>query len=146
VVNSAIQGSCATLAKRSIVRMVRDEIPNRGWDRRVKGAPLARFLMPIHDETVWSVHRDIVMDFIPVLRAAMTEHADIVKTLPLDCTVAIGKTFKPFDKKHPVLTQIELDEAMPIEGVIPPELAGQKLPDDIVARVVRFIADAKVAA
>jgi len=139
IVNSLIQGSCATLAKRSILRL-RELVTEAGIADQV------RFMMPIHDELVYSVHRDVVMIFIPLLRQAMTEHKDIIKTLPLACTVAIGKTFKPFDFKRPALTQIELDEASPIEGVIPQELEGQKLDDDMVRRVIAFIADAKVAA
>jgi DNA polymerase I-like protein with 3'-5' exonuclease and polymerase domains len=138
-VNAKVQGTCATLAKRSIIRMIA-EIERRGWTGK------ARFMMPIHDELVWSVHRDLVPEFIPVLRAVMANHPDIVTSLPLHCTVSVGRTFKPFDSKNPAFSQIELDEAEPIEGVIPMELRGQVLPDDIVRRVIEFVADAKVAA
>lgn len=138
-VNAKIQGSCATLAKRSILRMIA-EIERRGWKGR------ARFMMPIHDELVWSVHRDLVTEFIPVLRAVMADHRDIVPSLPLHCTVSVGRTFKPYDPKNPAFSQIELDEAEPLEGIIPKELEGKPLPDDIVARVVQFVADARMAA
>lgn len=138
-VNAKVQGTCATLAKRSILRML-DEIEKRGWTGKV------RFMLPIHDELVWSVHRDLVTEFIPVLREVMADHPDIISTLPLHCTVSVGRTFKPFDPKNPAFSQIELDEAEPIEGLIPMELQGEPLPDDIVARVVQFVADAKLAA
>jgi DNA polymerase I-like protein with 3'-5' exonuclease and polymerase domains len=136
-VNGKVQGTCATLAKRSILRM-KAEIERRGWD--------SRFMFPVHDETVWSVHRDLVPEFITTLRSVKTNHPDIVTSLPLHCTVSVGRTFKPFDKLNPAFSQIELDEAEPIDGVIPRELQGQVLPDDIVKRVIEFVADAKVAA
>jgi DNA polymerase I-like protein with 3'-5' exonuclease and polymerase domains len=138
-VNAKIQGTCATLAKRSIIRMIA-EIERRGW------AGKARFMMPIHDELVWSVHRDLVTEFIPVLRAVMADHSDIVQTLPLHCTVSVGRTFKPYDEKNPAFSQIELDEAPWIDNLIPRELEGQVLPDDIVRRVIEFVADARIAA
>lgn len=138
-VNAKVQGTCATLAKRSIIRMIA-EIERRGWTGK------ARFMMPIHDELVWSVHRDLVEEFIPVLRAVMADHSDIVKTLPLHCTVSVGRTFKPYDEANPAFSQIELDEAPHIEGLIARELEGQVLPDDIVKRVIAFVADARLAA
>lgn len=138
-VNAMVQGTCATLAKRTIVKM-RREITRRGWEQLVK------FKMPIHDELVYSVHRDIVEEFIPVFRACMVDHTDIVTTLPLHCTVSVGRTFKPYDSKDPAFSQIELDEAPAIPGLIDPELEGGPLPDDVVKRVVQFVAEAKRAA
>lgn len=137
LVNADIQGSCATLAKQSIINLI-PMLEEAGIADKV------RFMMPIHDELVFSVHRDVVMIFIPLLRKAMCTHPNVVKTLPLDCTVAIGKTFRPYDATP--FSQWELDEATPFGDLIPPELQGHKLPDDIVARVVNFIADAKVPA
>jgi DNA polymerase I-like protein with 3'-5' exonuclease and polymerase domains len=148
-VNAKIQGTCSTLAKRSVINM-RAEIERRGWANYVaesqRPGGRGRFMMPIHDETVWSVHRDLAPEFIPVLRAVKTNHPDIVTSLPLHCTVSVGRTFKPYDSKNPAFSQIELDEAEPIEGLIDCELEGKPLPDDIVRRVIEFVADAKVAA
>src|SRR3546814_9029540 len=82
------------------------------------------------------------MIFIPLRRKAMCTHPNVVKTLPLDCTVSIGKTFRPYNGT--AFSQFELDEcSSEIDGIVPKELLGKKLPDDIVARVVNFIADAK---
>lgn len=137
-VNAKIQGSCATLAKQSILAL-------RVLVREAGIADKVRFMMPIHDELVFSVHRDVVMTFIPLLRQAMSNHPNVVKTLPLDCTVAIGRTFRPYDGT--AFSQFELDEcSAEIEGVVSKDLLGKKLPDDIVARVVNYIADAKVPA
>jgi len=134
VVNAMIQGTCATLAKRSILRL-RTLCGEAGlrWGEQV------RLMMPIHDELVWSVHKDCVMEFIPLLRRAMTEHPTIVSSLPLHCTVAIGRTFRPFNKLDPRLSQIELDEAQMIEGVIEKELEGKPLPDHKIQELLKWM-------
>lgn len=134
VVNAMIQGTCATLAKRSILQ-VKTLVEEAGmvWGKDV------RLMMPIHDELVWSVHRNCVMAFIPLLRKAMTTHPSIVKRLPLHCTVAIGRTFRPFNKADPRLSQIELDEAQFIEGVIPKELEGTVLKEDKINELLEYI-------
>jgi DNA polymerase I-like protein with 3'-5' exonuclease and polymerase domains len=146
-VNGMIQGTCATLAKRSILRTA-ELVENAGLNDlvRVEGVRNSRFMMPIHDELVYSVHRDVVMDFIPLLRSAMCEHPEIVRSLPLSCNVAVGRTFRPFDKLNPAFSQIELDEAFVIDGVIGQEWEGKKLSNDKVAEVIDFISKAKVAA
>jgi DNA polymerase I-like protein with 3'-5' exonuclease and polymerase domains len=139
-VNAMIQGTCAALAKRSILRL-RQLVDEADIADRV------RFMIPIHDELVFSVHQSVVTTFIPLLRQAMCEHPEIVKSLPLNCSVAVGRTFRPFDKTNPAFSQIELDEVLgSIDGVIGPEWEGKKLPDDKVAEVIDFISKAKVAA
>lgn len=130
VVNALIQGTCATLAKRTILRLKR-MCDDAGVQHRL--------MMPIHDELVFSVPRRDVMRFIPLLRAAMTEHPEIVKTLPLDATVAIGRTFRPFNKEDPRLSQIELDEAQFIDGVVGKELEGTKLSDSKVEELLDYM-------
>lgn len=124
-VNSMIQGSCAGMAKKAILEL-RETSDNR----------YARFMMPIHDELVYSVHKDYVLDFIPILKQAMNKQETYVKTLPLHCTVALGKTFGVKD-------QIELDEARPIEGVIPEKYRGLALPDNIIQNVVNYVMESK---
>lgn len=122
-VNTMIQGSCAGMAKRAILTILATA------DQR-----LFRFMKPIHDELVFSVHKDYVLEFIPLLRAAMNHQPVFVKNLPLHCTVAIGKTFGVND-------QIELDEASYIEGVVPKELVGQPLPEVYIQKVLDYITD-----
>jgi DNA polymerase I-like protein with 3'-5' exonuclease and polymerase domains len=131
IVNAYIQGSCSTIAKRSIIRCI-ELCKEAGISNRV------RFMMPVHDELVYSVHKDVVMIFIPLLRKAMTEHPEIFKRLPLDCTVSIGRTFKPYDGT--VFSQWELDEANPKgNNIIPVDFQGKKLPDELVAEVVAYM-------
>ena len=124
-VNAMIQGSCAGMAKQAIIAI------NAQADHRY-----FRFMMPIHDELVFSVHKDYVLEFIAIMRRCMNNQTTFVKNLPLHCTVAIGKTFGVKD-------QIELDEASPIEGVIPERYAGQPLPDDIVQNVINYVMESK---
>jgi DNA polymerase I-like protein with 3'-5' exonuclease and polymerase domains len=133
-VNAMIQGSCATLAKRSILTLQK-----LCADAGLEWGKDYRLMMPIHDELVWSVRRSCVMQFIALLRQAMTNHPDLVTRLPLHCTVAIGRTFRPFNKADPKLSQIELDEAQFIDGVVPKELEGTALPDDKVAELLDWI-------
>lgn len=134
-VNAKIQGTCATMAKRSILK-VKELCEQRGIPYGLHGV---RLMCPIHDELVFSVNRRYVMDFIPLLREAMETHPDIVKTLPLNCTVAVGRTFRPFDSKNPHLSQIELDEAQAIDGIIEKDLEGTKLTDDKVAELLDWM-------
>lgn len=134
VVNAMIQGTCATLAKRSLLKIKKaceDAGINFGVD--------VRLMMPVHDELVFSVHREVVLQFIPIFRACMADHQDIVKHFPLNCTVAMGRTFRPFDENHPHLSQIELDEAQVIDGIVPKELKGTKLDDDKVAELLEWM-------
>jgi DNA polymerase I-like protein with 3'-5' exonuclease and polymerase domains len=124
-VNAMIQGSCAGMAKTAILKI-----------RETADPRLFRFMKPIHDELVFSVHHDYVLEFIPLLKAAMNDQPTFVKSLPLHCTVALGKTFGVKD-------QIELDEAPELVGVVPPELVGQALPDNVIAEVVRYVMESK---
>lgn len=136
VVNAMIQGTCATLAKRSILNL-KKAVAEAGLEWGYMKD--CRLLMPIHDEVVFSVHKDAVMRFIPLLRAAMETHPDIVQNLPLNCTVAVGRTFRPFDAKNPAMSQIELDEAQSIEGIVPKELEGTKLSDTKVGELIDWM-------
>jgi DNA polymerase I-like protein with 3'-5' exonuclease and polymerase domains len=125
-VNSMIQGTCATLAKRSILRIIEAV---RKYRLRV------RFMMPIHDELVWSVHRREVVPFLHLARPIMTTHPDIVQTLPVDCTASVGRTFQPFHPDKAPVGQIELDEAPAINGWP----AGKKLNDQQIEEAVECL-------
>lgn len=124
-VNAMIQGSCAGMAKQAILRI-----------RQTADPRFYRFMMPIHDELLFSVHKDYVLEFIVLMKAAMNTQTTFVKNLPLHCTVAIGKTFGVKD-------QIELDEASPIDGVIPKEYEGLPIPENIIQNVVNYIMESK---
>lgn len=154
LVNSKIQGSCATLAKRSILN-IREKVDLSGvrfleqfkdaekltaqMRKKIIHQRGARFMLPIHDELLFSVHRDYVPEFIPILREGMCTHPDIIRTLPLHCNVAVGRTFKPFDKARPAYSQIEFDEAPVIEGVIGEEWEGKPLPEEMYPQIIDWM-------
>lgn len=130
IVNSMIQGSCATMAKRSILR-INKMIKERGFR--------ARFMIPIHDELVFSVHRDDVVEFHRAVKEVMCHHPDLIKTLEIDATASIGRTFEPYHPEKAPFGQIELDEAPVLEGYIPAELKDTRLDDAHVQRVIHYL-------
>jgi len=129
-VNAKIQGGCATLAKRSILRLW-NIIRNEGWD--------AFFIMPIHDELVFSVHRDQAVAFSQRIKEVMCDHPDLVSWLKLDSTISIGVTLEPFHADKARFGQIELDEAPAIEGVVPPEAVKRALSPEQRQAVVDYL-------
>jgi hypothetical protein len=53
--------------------------------------------------------------------------------------VAVGRTFKPYDKARPAFSQIELDEAPVIEGLIGEEWDGKALPPEMYPAVIDWM-------
>jgi DNA polymerase I-like protein with 3'-5' exonuclease and polymerase domains len=124
IVNSMIQGSCATLAKRSILAI-----------RRLHNQFRFRFMIPIHDELVFSVHRDDVVEFIKAAKHAMCHHPDIIHNLCVDATASMGRTFEPYHPDRAPKGQIELDEAPTILGFE----KDQKLVDHEIEKVIHYL-------
>ena len=119
VVNSLIQGTCATLAKRAILLM----------DERIKEVGYrAVFKFPVHDELVYSVHRDDAVAFMRDLWHAMCHHPDIIKNLKLDAAMAVGLNYWGYKEGVNPTGQIELDEASKVP-CLPKERWGAKLTD-----------------
>lgn len=123
-INALIQGTCATLAKRTIINLKPEMKHLR-----------ARFMLPVHDELVFSVHHEDVIDFLRVARPAMTTHPEIVKTLPLDCTASIGRTFEPWHPERAPFGQIEVDEAPDFLGLP----AGERCNEDQIRTVIDYM-------
>lgn len=130
VVNAKIQGGCAPLAKRSI-KSLNDQIKAEGWD--------ACFLLPIHDELVFSVRYDQALDFAQNIKRVMCNHPEFVSWLKLDGTISIGTTLEPFDAKKAPKGQIELDEAPLLEGVLDPKTYNQALTREDQEKVVNYL-------
>ncbi|MEI6557959.1 MAG: DNA polymerase [Rhodospirillaceae bacterium] len=127
-VNSMIQGTCATLMKRSLVS-IRQEFLDRGLKARIVGS--------IHDEIVVSAHHSIVQDVIEIMNRRMTTHPDIfTRTVPLT-TASVGKTFEPYSDKAP-FGQIELAES-PDLPFIPEDRWGRELNSEQIQRVVEYL-------
>ncbi len=136
LVNSMIQGSCATIAKRSILRIVK-AARERGWTNRE-----FRFMMPVHDELVFSVHKSIAVEAINLIRDTMLDHPDIFKLCQLDASPSVGLTFEPWNAKTAPTGQIELYE-MPKIGIGTPDTRAS---NDEIAQVVEYLFDKRKAA
>lgn len=107
IVNALIQGTSATLAKRSILRI----------NQMIKETGIrARFKLPIHDELLYSVHKDDAVLFIKMVKPIMCSHPDIIRNLQLYSTASVGLNFEPFHPTKQPIGQIELDEAPTILG------------------------------
>lgn len=129
-VNALIQGTCATLLKRSILRL-RDKIKAEGWK--------ARFMIPIHDELVFSVNRNEVAEFIAMTHDVMTNsHGDLFKKLKLDASASVGNTFEPWHLKKAPFGQIELSEPPMELG-----LGSAALGVDGIREVVKYLSAAR---
>lgn len=128
-VNAYIQGSCATIAKRSVIR-IDDWKTDQGWTNRE-----ARFLMPIHDELLYSVHKSIVPEFVNGARKIMITHPDMFKHCMLDASPSVGLTFEPWNPKTARLGQVELYE-LPDIGCGP---VNGRANDDQMRGVVEYL-------
>lgn len=131
-INALVQGTCATIMKRSVLR-TRQKLLDLGWDKH----DLARFLIPIHDEKVYSVHKLLVPDFIRVTRGIMLDHPDLFPTLKLDASPAVGVTFEPWHPTKAPIGQVELFE--PPAEIVGEARAGKPLDDDGVREVVEYL-------
>ena len=134
-VNSMVQGTAACLTKRSMKRLI-EEIKARGWTDRE-----CRVMLPIHDEIVCSVHKDLVLEFNQLIRKVMKEHSWLFKKVILNSTVSIGRTFEPFNKDKAPKGQIEIDEAPKNVTFIPEEKWDKALNDNEILKVVDYLFD-----
>lgn len=132
LVNSKIQGTCATIAKRSIP-VIRKMAEGRGW-----GSDRVRFMFLVHDELVFSVHRDLVTEFVPEAMRIMNDHPEIVSTLKMDCSPSVGLTFEPWHAKRARIGQVELREAPPLD-FIEKEKVGKEIPLSQWGQVVNWL-------
>ena len=131
-VNALVQGTAAALTKRSMIRLS-EEITKRGWDDgRV------RIMMPIHDEIVASVHKDLVLEYRKLIRQVMCEQPWLFHKVILNCSVSMGRTFEPFNLEKAPLGQIELDEA-PHVDFIDQKFWGKSMDDEAVKRCLDYL-------
>lgn len=83
-VNYAIQGSCAEMTKLTMGRV---------WRARMLSRYDAQYFSVIHDEIVFSVHRDEAVAFIQELHPMMVAQYATMK-IPLESSIGIGRNFK----------------------------------------------------
>ena len=116
-VNFSIQGMCAALAKRTILRVV----------KKAKEAGFkARFMLLIHDELLFSVPKSEAAAFCDFLYNEMIQDSDLFPNVKIDSSVAVGYTFQPFDAEKAPFGQIELHEIQRGVPCVSPDRVGER--------------------
>ncbi len=96
-VNYEIQGSAAEMTKLAIKDMILTGHFHQGY---------AQILFPVHDELVFFIRRDKIVEVLPELHACMTkQYADMV--VPLESEISLGHSFGTLAK-----TGISADEEL----------------------------------
>jgi hypothetical protein len=129
-VNSQIQGTAAALAKRAMWNL-EQEIRKRWTEDQV------RIMLPIHDEIVSSVNRELVPEYRDLVKRVMCDQDWLMKTCKLNASVSMGRTFEPFDEKKAKLGQIELDEAPNVDW-LPESSWGNPMSDSDIEKALDF--------
>lgn len=131
-VNALVQGTAAALTKRSLKRLT-EEIAKRGWTGRE-----CRIMLPIHDEIVTSVHKDLAIEYRHLIREVMCNHPWLFKTVKLNCSVSMGRTFQPFKPDKAPYGQVELDEAPKVD-FIDEKFWGKSVDDEGVKKILDYM-------
>lgn len=130
-VNSMIQGTCATLTKRAVVAM----------DRIIKAKRYnSSFKFPVHDEVVYSTQVNQLWAFMKDLWTCMCDHPDIMKTLKLDSSMAIGLNYQAYHPKTNPKGQIELSELSKLD-FIPEDRWGKQATEEEVMMICDYLFD-----
>lgn len=119
LVNFRIQGLAATVAKRTMLK-VREDIQDRkiGWG--------ARLVIWNHDEGVYSIRKEILEEFLDLLYSRMIEGGGVMRNCVLDSSLAIGRSFQPYDPVKAPKGQVELSEMNKGLPCVPKERWGQR--------------------
>ncbi len=128
-VNSMIQGTCATLAKRTAIAM-RKAIKEQKFN--------CTFKFPVHDEFVYSTQVNQLWRFMALLHHTMCNHPEIVKTLKLDASMAIGLNYQAYHVVKNPFGQIELGELTKLP-FIPESRWGKKATEEEVMLVCDYL-------
>ena len=131
VVNSRVQGLCATYVKRKLYRAMFKDIPRLGLNARV--------MFPCHDEVVCSVHRDDLFKFKEYIYNLMIESEDIFSNVMIDSSMALGRNYLAFNaEKNPkgLVELMEMDKLLPC---IPENRWGQRATDDETGLILDYL-------
>lgn len=135
-VNFAIQGMCAALAKRTILRV----------NKEMKEAEFkARFLLLIHDELLFSVPKAEAAAFCDFLYEQMIQDSDLFPNVKIDSSVAVGYTFQPFDPEKAPYGQIELMEVQKGVPVVPETSWGNKASVEERDSIIKYLTEREAA-
>lgn len=133
--NFSIQGMCAALAKRTIIRSI-----NKAKELGFK----ARFMLLVHDETVWSVPKNEAAAFCDFLYEQMIQDSDLLPNVKIDSSVAMGYTFQPFHPEKAPFGQIELMEVQKGVSCIPEGSWGEKASNDERDLIINYLVERKI--
>ena len=131
-VNFTIQGMCAALAKRTIIRTV-NKAQEQGFS--------ARFMLLIHDELLFSVKKQEVAAFCDFLYNEMIQDSDLFPNVKIDSSVAIGYTFQPFHKEAAPFGQIELHEIQKGVACIPEDRWEERATDEERDLIIQYLTE-----
>lgn len=129
-VNSKVQGTAAALTKRAMWNL--QQAISARWT-----SEQCRIMLPIHDEIVASVHKDLALEYNQLVRQVMCDQPWLMKKCKLNSTVSMGRTFEPFDQKKAPLGQVELDEAPNVDW-LPKEVWGKVMSDEDILKVLDY--------
>lgn len=102
--NFCIQGSGSEMAKQALTSMWESGLFTHSGLR-------ARFVAPVHDEVVFLCHRDDVVEVVRKAHAFMVApYADM--GVPLESSLAIGRTFKAETELGETFTEEQIKEAV----------------------------------
>jgi DNA polymerase I-like protein with 3'-5' exonuclease and polymerase domains len=129
--NAAVQGLCATYAKRKLYRAMFKDFPRLGLRARV--------MTLVHDELVVSVHRDDVMRAKSYLYELMIDGEGIFSNVMIDSSMAMGRNylaFHPETNKKGLVELMEIDKELPC---IPKERWGCKATDEETGSILDYM-------
>ena len=135
-VNFSIQGMCAALAKRTIIRTV-NNAKEQGFS--------ARFMLLIHDELLFSVKKQEVTEFCDFLYEQMIQDSDLLPNVKIDSSVAMGYTFQPYHPEKAPFGQIELMEMQKGLSCIPEDRWGEKASNEERDIILNYLIERKEA-
>lgn len=129
-VNFSIQGMCAALAKRTIIRSV-----NKAKELGFK----ARFMLLVHDELVWSVPKSEAAAFCDFLYEQMIQDSDLLPNVKIDSSVAVGYSYQPFHPEKAPFGQIELFEIQKGVPCVNEDQWGEKADPEARDRIIDYL-------
>ena len=129
-VNFSIQGMCAALAKRTIIRLI-EKAKVRGFE--------ARFMLLVHDEGLFSVPKKEAAEFCDFLYEEMIQDSDLLPNVKIDSSVAVGYSFQPFHPEKAPFGQIELMEIQKGVPCVNEDQWGEKATPEVRDDIINYL-------
>jgi DNA polymerase I-like protein with 3'-5' exonuclease and polymerase domains len=101
--NFPIQGSGADIMKISLVKLVK-EFHKRGWRREGGGDDSVRMIMTVHDEIVFEIKHERLMEAVPIIIDIMESPSRMVRwKVPLVVEPLLGQTWEAKYDWHKIM-------------------------------------------